>query len=39
MFHLSVTKVDLDIGLLSEEERASAGAIATSTDKLAVALH
>ena len=27
---LSVVKVDLDVGLLSEEERASAGAMATS---------
>jgi hypothetical protein len=29
-FHLSVAKVDLDVGLLSEEERASAGAMVAS---------
>ena len=28
LFNLSVAKVDLDVGLLSEEERASAGAMA-----------
>jgi hypothetical protein len=28
LFHLSVAKVDLDVGLLSEEERASVGAMA-----------
>jgi hypothetical protein len=30
VFYLSVTKVDLDVGLLSDEERASAGAMTTS---------
>jgi hypothetical protein len=30
LVHLSVAKVDLDIELLSEEERASAGAMAAS---------
>jgi hypothetical protein len=30
LFHLSVAKVDMDVGLLNEEERASAGAIAGS---------
>jgi hypothetical protein len=30
VFHLSVAKVDLDVGLLSEEERASAGAMVAS---------
>jgi len=29
-FHLSVAKVDIDVGLLSEEERASAGVMAAS---------
>jgi hypothetical protein len=29
-FHLSVAKVDLDVGLLSKEERASAGAMTMS---------
>ena len=28
LFHLSVAKVDLNVGLFSEEERASAGAMA-----------
>ena len=31
LFHLSVAKVDLNVGLFSEEERASAGAMAAST--------
>jgi hypothetical protein len=30
LFHLSITKVDLNVGLFSEEERASAGAMAAS---------
>jgi hypothetical protein len=30
LFYLSVAKVDMDIGLLNEEEKASAGAIAGS---------
>ena len=30
LFHLSVAKVDIDVGLLSEEERASAGVMAAS---------
>jgi hypothetical protein len=30
LFHLSIAKVDLDVGLLSEEERASLGAMAVS---------
>jgi hypothetical protein len=30
LFHLSITKVDMDVGLLSEEEKANAGAMATS---------
>ena len=36
--YLSVAKVDLDVGLSSEEERASAGAMTTSASKLAAAL-
>jgi hypothetical protein len=31
LFHLSIAKVDLNVGLFSEEERASAGARAAST--------
>ena len=30
LFPLSVAKIDLDVGLLSEKERASMGAIAAS---------
>jgi hypothetical protein len=30
LFHLSVVKVDPNVGLFSEEERASAGAMAVS---------
>jgi hypothetical protein len=30
LFHLSIAKVDLNVGLFSEEERASAGAMAAS---------
>jgi hypothetical protein len=30
LFHLSVAKVDLHVGLLSEQERASAGAMSSS---------
>ena len=30
LFHLNVAKIDLDVGLLSEEERASTGAMAAS---------
>ena len=30
LVHLSVAKLDLDVGLLSEEERASAGAMTAS---------
>jgi hypothetical protein len=30
LFHLSVTKVDMDVGLLSKEESSSAGAMAVS---------
>ena len=30
LFHVSVVKLDLDVGLLSEEERPNAGAMAAS---------
>jgi hypothetical protein len=30
LIHLSVAKIDLNVGLFSEEERASAGAMAAS---------
>jgi hypothetical protein len=39
LFYLSVAKVDLNVGLLSEEERARARALAASAGKLAVVLH
>ena len=39
MFHLSVAKIDLNVGWSSEEERASTGAMAASDGKLAAALH
>ena len=39
LFQLSVAKVDMDVGLLSEEERASAGAMMSSAGKLAATLH
>jgi predicted component of type VI protein secretion system len=39
LFHLSVAKVDLDIGLPSDEERASVRAMSTLAGKLTVVLH
>jgi hypothetical protein len=39
LLYLSVAKVELDVGLLSEKERASVGAMAASGGKLAAALH
>ena len=39
LVYLSVTKVDLDVGLSSEEERAIAGAMVALAGKLAAALH
>jgi hypothetical protein len=30
LFYLSIAKIDMDVGLLSKEERASAGAMAAS---------
>jgi hypothetical protein len=30
LFHLNIAKIDLDVGLLSEEERASVGSMAAS---------
>ena len=39
LFHVSVAKVDLNVGLFSEEERASAGSPGGADCKLAAALH
>ena len=39
LVYLSVTKVDLDVGLSSEEEKAIAGAMVASAGKRAAALH
>jgi hypothetical protein len=39
LFHQSVAKVDLDVGLSSKEERASAEAMAALAGKLAAMLH
>jgi hypothetical protein len=39
LFYLSIAKVYLNVGLMSEEERASAGVMAESASKLAAALH
>jgi hypothetical protein len=37
LFHFSITKVDLNVRLSSEKERASVGAMAASTGKLVTA--